>query len=283
MLAYPDIDPVALSLGPIRIHWYGLMYLAGFAAFWALGRWRAARPGSGWDARMVDDVLFYGVVGTIVGGRLGYILFYGSGQIAEDPLSLLRVWEGGMAFHGGLIGVLVAMWLFARRHRMRFFAVTDFVAPLVPLGLMAGRIGNFINGELWGHVTSVPWGMRLPCDRFPEYCRGLGAEAQWSLPLHPSQLYQAALEGLALFIILWLFSSRPRPTMAVSGLFLLGYGVFRFLVELVRRPDAHIGYLAFGWLTMGQLLTIPLLLGGVVLLVMAYRSRSVASAPGGGK
>lgn len=280
MLTYPDIDPVALSLGPLRIHWYGLMYLVGFAAFWALGRWRAARPDSGWDARMVDDVLFYGVVGTIVGGRLGYMLFYGSGQIAEDPLSLLRVWEGGMAFHGGLIGVLVAMWFFARRHKMRFFAVTDFIAPLVPLGLMAGRIGNFINGELWGHVTSAPWGMRLPCDRFAEYCRGLGPEAQWSLPLHPSQLYQAALEGLALFVILWLFSSRPRPTMAVSGLFLLGYGLFRFAVELVRRPDAHIGYLAFGWLTMGQLLTIPLLLAGAVLLILAYRSRGAVSEAG---
>ncbi|MCU0834045.1 MAG: prolipoprotein diacylglyceryl transferase [Chromatiaceae bacterium] len=272
MLHYPDIDPVALALGPLRIHWYGLMYLVAFASFWALGRYRAARPGSGWDARMVDDVLFYGVIGTILGGRLGYMLFYGSNQLAADPTSLLRVWEGGMAFHGGLIGVMVALWVFARRHRMRFFAVADFVAPLVPLGLFAGRIGNFINGELWGRVTELPWGMRLPCARFPHECAGLPPDAVWSLPLHPSQLYQAALEGLALFVILWIFSSRPRPTMAVSGAFLLGYGVFRFAVELVRRPDAHIGYLASDWVTMGQVLTVPLLIAGAALLYLAYRA-----------
>jgi prolipoprotein diacylglyceryl transferase len=192
MLAYPDIDPVALALGPLRIHWYGLMYLVGFAAFWALGRWRAARPGSGWDARMVDDVLFYGVVGTIVGGRLGYMLFYGSGQIAADPLSLLRVWEGGMAFHGGLIGVLVAMWLFARRHRMRFFAVTDFVAPLVPLGLMAGRIGNFINGELWGHVSPAsPGACACPATGSP----GVLPRARRGGPVEPAAAPLPALPG----------------------------------------------------------------------------------------
>lgn len=276
MLHYPDIDPVALALGPLRIHWYGLMYLVAFASFWALGRYRAARPGSGWDARMVDDVLFYGVIGTILGGRLGYMLFYGSDQLAADPLSLVRIWEGGMAFHGGLIGVMVALSIFARRHGMRFFAVTDFVAPLVPLGLVAGRIGNFINGELWGRVTDLPWGMQLPCARFPQECVNLPADAVWSLPLHPSQLYQAALEGLALFVILWIYSSRPRPTMAVSGAFLLGYGVFRFAVELVRRPDAHIGYLAFDWVTMGQVLSIPLVIAGAALLYLAYRGKAVA-------
>jgi phosphatidylglycerol:prolipoprotein diacylglycerol transferase len=278
MLTYPDIDPVAFSLGPLKIHWYGLMYLVGFAAFWALGRYRAARSGSGWTPQMVDDVLFYGVVGTIVGGRLGYMLFYGYDQIVDNPLNLFKVWEGGMSFHGGLIGVMTAMWVFARRNGRRFFEVTDFIAPLVPLGLFAGRIGNFINGELWGGATGLPWGMRLPCDRFPAYCEGLPAEAGWSLPLHPSQLYEAALEGVALFLIVWLFSARPRPTMAVSGLFLLVYGLFRFAVEMVRRPDAHIGYLAFDWVTMGQVLSLPMILFGALLLFLAYRSRPAGSA-----
>ena len=273
MLTYPAIDPVAFAIGPLKVHWYGLMYLVGFAAAWALGRWRASRPGFGWTADMVDDVVFYCVIGTIAGGRLGYMLFYGFDQLLANPLNILRVWEGGMSFHGGLIGVLIAIGLFARKHRLHFFQVGDFVAPLVPLGLLAGRIGNFINGELWGHATSLPWGMRLPCDRFPEYCIGLAAGAQWSLPVHASQLYEAALEGLVLFVILWWFSSRPRPMMAVSGLFLLLYGLFRFAVEFVRQPDAHIGYLAFDWLTMGQLLTLPMILAGAVLLALAYRQR----------
>jgi phosphatidylglycerol:prolipoprotein diacylglycerol transferase len=272
MLTYPDIDPVALALGPVSIHWYGVMYLIGFAAFWALGRYRASRAGSGWSPQMVDDVLFYGVIGVIAGGRLGYMLFYGFDQILADPLNLIRVWEGGMSFHGGLIGVMIAMWLFGRRRGLRFFEVTDFIAPLVPLGLLAGRIGNFINGELWGRATQLPWGMRLPCDRFPAYCPGA---AEWSPPLHPSQLYQAALEGLALFLLLWVFSARPRPTMAVSGLFLLGYGSFRFAVELVRVPDAHLGYLAFGWVTMGQLLSLPMVLAGALLMTLAYRRRAL--------
>ena len=271
MLTYPDLDPVALTLGPLKIHWYGLMYLVGFAAFWGLGRWRASRPGSGWTADMVDDVLFYGVVGVIVGGRLGYMLFYGFDQILANPLNLFKVWEGGMAFHGGLLGVMIAMWLFARRHGRRFFEVTDFIAPLVPVGLFAGRIGNFINAELWGHATEVPWGMTVPCWRVPEHCAALPPEATWSPPLHPSQLYEAGLEGIALFLILWGFSSRPRPTMAVSGLFLLCYGCFRFLVELVRQPDAQLGYLAFGWLTMGQILSAPMIAFGLLLLLLAYR------------
>jgi phosphatidylglycerol---prolipoprotein diacylglyceryl transferase len=271
MLTYPDIDPVALTLGPLKIHWYGLMYLVGFAVFWALGRWRAGRPGSGWTAEMVDDVLFYGVVGVIVGGRLGYMIFYGFDQILANPLNLFKVWQGGMAFHGGLLGVLIAMWLFARRHGRRFFEVTDFIAPLVPVGLLAGRIGNFINAELWGRATDLPWGMRVPCLRTPEHCAGLPPEAVWSPPLHPSQLYEAGLEGVVLFLILWTFSSRPRPTMAVSGLFLLCYGCFRILVELVRQPDAQLGYLAFGWLTMGQVLSLPMIAFGVLLLALARR------------
>jgi phosphatidylglycerol:prolipoprotein diacylglycerol transferase len=273
MLTYPDIDPVAVALGPLKVHWYGLMYLVGFASAWLLGRWRASRPGAAWTAEMVDDLIFYCVIGTIAGGRLGYMLFYGFDQILSNPLNVLKVWEGGMSFHGGLLGVLIAIALLARKYGIKFFEVGDFVAPLVPLGLFAGRIGNFINGELWGHATSVPWGMRLPCERFPAYCANLPADTAWSLPLHASQLYEAALEGLLLFAVLWWFSSRPRPTMAVSGLFLLLYGVFRFAVEFVRVPDAHIGYLAFDWLTMGQLLTLPMLLAGALLLAIAYARR----------
>jgi phosphatidylglycerol:prolipoprotein diacylglycerol transferase len=278
MLTYPNIDPVAFQLGPLKVHWYGLMYLIGFAVAWLLGRWRASRPGSGWTGEMVDDLIFYCVVGVIAGGRLGYMFFYGYDQILANPLNVLKVWEGGMSFHGGLIGVLTAIGLFARKHRLRYFQVGDFLTPLVPFGLFAGRIGNFINGELWGHATWVPWGMQLPCVRFPEYCVGLPLGTQFSPPLHPSQLYEAGLEGLLMFIVIWWFSSRPRPTMAVSGLFLLLYGLFRFAVEFVRQPDAHIGYLAFDWLTMGQLLTMPVLLGGAVLLVLAYGLRGGAGA-----
>ncbi|NEX22056.1 prolipoprotein diacylglyceryl transferase [Thiorhodococcus mannitoliphagus] len=271
MLTYPDIDPIALAVGPIKVHWYGLMYLIGFALAWGLGRWRAGRTG-GWNADMVDDIIFYGVIGTVVGGRLGYMLFYGFDQIIANPLNILRVWEGGMSFHGGLIGVLAAMLFFARKHGMRFFQVTDFLAPLVPPGLLAGRLGNFINGELWGHRTELPWGIRLPCDQFPRQCLDQASSAIYSPPVHASQLYEAALEGLVLFVILWIFSSKPRPTMAVSGVFLIGYGSFRFLVELVRLPDAHIGYLAFDWVTMGQLLSLPMILFGLLLLGLAYRA-----------
>jgi len=271
MFNYPQFDPVALSLGPLKVHWYGLMYLLGFFGIWVLGRYRASDPSSGWNARMVDDIVFYGILGTILGGRLGYMFFYGLDQLIANPLNALKIWEGGMSFHGGLIGVSIALWLFSRRHGTGFWQVTDFVAPLVPLALFTGRIGNFINGELWGHPTDAPWSMRVPCERFGEYCGGLPPGTEWSPPLHASQLYEAALEGLVLSLILWIFSARPRPTMAVSGLFLLGYGVFRVLVEFVRRPDAHIGYLAFDWLTLGQVLTLPMVLLGVLLLILAYR------------
>jgi len=268
MLTYPNIDPVAVAIGPLKVHWYGLTYLLGFVAGWLLGRWRAGGAGSPWTKAMVDDVVFYIVIGVIAGGRLGYMLFYGFDAILANPLNILKVWEGGMSFHGGLIGVLIAIGLFARKHRLHFFQVGDFIAPLIPPGILFGRIGNFINGELWGQATTVPWGVRLPCDRFAEYCTSLGA--QWSPPLHPSQLYEAGLEGVVLFLVLWWFSSRPRPMMAVSGLFLLLYGVFRFSVEFVRLPDAHIGYLAFDWVTMGQLLSLPMILAGAVLLALAY-------------
>lgn len=281
MLTYPDIDPVALAIGPVKVHWYGLMYLIGFALAWTLGRWRASRS-EGWTREMVDDLIFYGIIGTIVGGRLGYMLFYGFDQILDNPLNLFKVWEGGMSFHGGLLGVLTAVLFFARRHGLRFFQVADFLAPLVPPGLLAGRLGNFINGELWGHRTDLPWGMRLPCDTFPRQCLDQPPDALYSPPVHASQLYEAALEGVALFVILWIFSRKPRPTMAVSGLFLVCYGTFRFLVELVRLPDAHIGYLAFGWVTMGQLLSLPMILFGALLLALAYRGRpSTERSPAG--
>jgi len=262
MLVHPDFDPIAFSLGPLQVRWYGLMYLFGFAAGWALGRYRAKQSDSGWSATQIDDLVFYIALGVILGGRVGYILFYNFDAFLADPIMLLKIWQGGMSFHGGLLGVLAAMALFARKTQRTFFQVTDFIAPLIPPGLFFGRIGNFINGELWGRVTDAPWGMIF---------HSLGAG---DLPRHPSQLYQAALEGLALFIILWLYSARPRPTMAVSGLFLIGYGCFRFIVEFARQPDAHLGFLAFGWLTMGQLLSLPMIILGIIFMLMAYRRQS---------
>lgn len=258
MLSYPNIDPVAIHLGPIKVHWYGLMYLVGFAAAWWLGRLRARQPGSLWTAEQVGDMVFYGALGAVLGGRIGYILFYDLPVYVHEPLKMLKIWEGGMSFHGGMIGVLVAMWLLGRNTHKSFFQVTDFLAPLVPIGLGAGRIGNFINGELWGKVSDVPWAMVFPNPQAGELAR------------HPSQLYQAFLEGAALFLILWFFSRKPRPAMTVSGMFLAFYGLFRFIVEFVREPDAQLGYLAFGWLTMGQVLSTPMILGGIGLLWWAY-------------
>jgi len=260
MLTYPEFNPVALDLGPLKVHWYGIMYLIGFVGGWWLGKMRAKKPDSGWHPDEIGDMVFYIALGVVFGGRLGYVLFYGFNNFIHDPLSLLRIWEGGMAFHGGLLGVLVAMWLYGRKTGRSFFQVTDFMAPLVTVGLGAGRLGNFINAELWGKVTDVPWGMVFP--------------AAGDLPRHPSMLYQAALEGVLLFLILWWFSAKPRPVRAVSGLFLLCYGLFRFAVEFVRVPDSHIGYLAFDWLTMGQLLSVPMIFFGVLLLFLAYRSNS---------
>ena len=264
MLQHPQIDPVALQLGPLSIHWYGLTYLAAFGLFLWLGRLRLAHPGfaqSGWHKRDVEDILFLGVLGVILGGRLGYVLFYKPAEYLSDPLRMLAVWEGGMSFHGGLVGVLVAMIWFARTRRRSWLQVMDFVAPCVPTGLAAGRIGNFINGELWGRVAdpSLPWGMVF---------RGAGV-----LPRHPSQLYQFLLEGLLLFVLLWLYARRPRRMGEVSAAFLVGYGTFRFMAEFFREPDAHLGLLGLG-LSMGQWLSLPMVLAGIVLWVWAARRAS---------
>ena len=279
---YVDFDPVALQLGPLAIHWYGIMYLLAFGAFWLLGRYRARLGRGPLTAEQVGDLLFYGMVGVVVGGRLGYMLFYGLEQLARDPLSLLRIWEGGMSFHGGLVGVVVAVIVFARRNGCGFWQLTDFMCPMVPLGLMFGRIGNFIGGELWGRLTDAPWGMIFPSAI--EY-GGRGSQALREAYMagvlndqarHPSQLYQAGLEGLLLFVLLWWYSAKPRPRMAVTGWFLVGYSVLRSFAEFFRAPDAHIGFLAGGWLTMGQLLSLPLLLLGAGLVIVAYRNRATA-------
>jgi phosphatidylglycerol:prolipoprotein diacylglycerol transferase len=259
MLTYPAIDPVAFKIGPVQVHWYGIMYLIGFAAAWWLGQRRASSPQCILQAEQISDLIFYGAMGAVLGGRIGYVLFYDFSAYLASPLNIFKIWQGGMSFHGGLLGVLAAMWLFARKHRLTFFQVTDFIAPLVPIGLGAGRIGNFINGELWGRVTDVPWAMVFPDPR------------AGGVPRHPSQLYEASLEGLALFIILWLYSSKPRPAMAVSGIFLLCYGIFRFILEFFRTPDAQLGFVAFDWLTMGQILSTPMVLAGAGLVWWAYK------------
>ncbi|MFM1897563.1 MAG: hypothetical protein RLZZ385_2637 [Pseudomonadota bacterium] len=263
MLTYPDIDPVAIAIGPLTIHWYGIMYIVAFAGAWALATYRAHRVPGQWTAEQISDLVFYGALGAVIGGRLGSVLFYNFGQFLADPLWALRVWEGGMSFHGGFLGVMAAFYWYARRIQRHYFEVLDFIAPMVPFGLGAGRIGNFIGGELWGRPTDMPWGMVFP--HVDELAR------------HPSQLYQAALEGVALFVLLWWFSSRPRPRCAVSGLFGVGYGSFRFFVEFFRAPDEGLGFVAFQWLTMGQLLSLPMIVAGIVLLVFAYR-RVPASA-----
>lgn len=260
MLQYPNIDPVAVSLGPISIHWYGLMYLIGFALAYLLMNYRAKQKNSGWNKEQVSDLIFYSAVGVVLGGRFGYVMFYNFGKFLDDPLWLFAVWEGGMSFHGGLLGVIVACILFARKYGKKFFEVTDFGAPMVPIGLLTGRIGNFIGGELWGRVSDVPWAMVFP--------KG------GPLPRHPSQLYEAFLEGIVLFAILWIFSRKPRPAMAVSGLFLVGYGAFRFMVEFVREPDSHIGIDLFGWMTRGQILCVPMVLFGAALIYLAYKRQA---------
>lgn len=256
-MIFPNIDPVAFYLFSWPVHWYGLMYLVGFLGGWALLALRLKR---GYHAtftqEQLSDVIFFAALGAILGGRIGYILFYDFQQFASNPILIFQTWKGGMSFHGGLLGVLVGMCWCAHKMQKSFLELTDFIAPVVPIGLGAGRIGNFINGELWGKVTDVSWGVIFP--------------AAGIAPRHPSQLYEFALEGVLLFIILWFYSTKPRPLGAVSGLFAVGYGVFRFMVEFYRVPDEQIGYLAFGWFTQGQLLSVPLILVGIFLLAKAY-------------
>ena len=259
MLTHPQFDPIALSLGPVAVRWYGLMYVAGFVAFILLGKWRARHgPAHGMEAKDVDDMLLYGVLGVILGGRLGYVLFYKPAHYLAHPAEILQIWAGGMSFHGGLIGVMLGIALFCWIRGRRWLPTMDFIAPLVPLGLAAGRLGNFINGELPGRPTSVPWGMWFPQhDPHP-------------VARHPSQLYQFALEGLALFVVLWIYSRKPRPTGAVSGAFLVGYGAFRFIAEFARQPDDFLGLLQLN-LSMGQWLSLPMILAGAALMTWAYR------------
>jgi len=259
-MIHPQFDPVALHIwGPIQIQWYGLMYLLGFLAGFYLGIWRAKRqPWRGFTPEQVGDLLFYIVLGIVIGGRAGYVLFYHLDLFFQNPLYLFRIWEGGMSFHGGFLGVALAVVIFAKRYKKPIFAVGDFVAPLVPPGLFFGRLGNFINGELWGRPTDVPWGMIFP--------------QVDGLTRHPSQLYQMAGEGLALFLLLWWFSRKPRPRKAVAGLFMIGYGVFRTLAEFFRQPDAHLGFLAMEFVTQGMLLSLPMILVGIGLMVWAYRT-----------
>ncbi|VAW76853.1 Prolipoprotein diacylglyceryl transferase [hydrothermal vent metagenome] len=264
MLTYPNIDPVLVSFGPFAIHWYGMMYLIGFLAVWWLGTMRARKPGSGWKPEEISDMLFYGALGVILGGRIGYVLFYNFGLFVDDPLMILRIWQGGMSFHGGMLGVFFAMWLYGRKTGRTFYQVSDVFAPYVPIGLGAGRIGNFINLELWGRPTDLPWGMVFP--------------SVDNIPRHPSMLYEAFLEGLVLFLILWFYSAKPRARRAVSGMFMLFYGIFRFAVEFVRLPDEHIGYLAFNWVTMGHVLSAPMILFGIYLLWWAYSGRGTREA-----
>jgi phosphatidylglycerol---prolipoprotein diacylglyceryl transferase len=266
MLIHPQFDPVAVSIGPVAVRWYGLMYLVAFGLLWAAGRYRIARtPGTVWTAADLDDALFYGILGTILGGRLGYVLFYKFSDFLAEPWRIFFLWEGGMSFHGGMLGVILALAWFAHRRAQPWLAVTDFIAPLVPLGLAAGRLGNFINAELWGRPATIPWAMVFPNVD--------------GVPRHPSQLYELFLEGVVLLALLWWFSARPRPRGAVSGAFLAGYGTLRFLVEFTREPDAHLGLLA-GGLSMGQWLSVPMVLAGVALMTWAYRSPGSPPARG---
>ncbi|AJC21462.1 prolipoprotein diacylglyceryl transferase [Pandoraea pulmonicola] len=295
MLIHPQFDPVAIHLGPLAIRWYGLMYLIGFILFLLVGRLRVRQPAiaaQGWKAQDLDDMLFYGVLGVVLGGRLGYVIFYKLSFYLANPLDIFKVWEGGMSFHGGFLGVLVAMWLFTRRRGHSLLEGTDLIAPMIPLGLAAGRLGNFINGELWGRVTTPDsrWAMLFP--------QAAAEDAQWAathpqamadsamqmvfaqfhgLPRYPSQLFEVALEGVALFLLLWFFSRRARPVGAVSGMFLVGYGLFRFLAEFTREPDAFLGLLSFG-LSMGQWLSLPMIVAGVIMLVWSYRKPATSAA-----
>ena len=270
MLQHPNIDPIAIKLGPVAVHWYGLAYLAGFVIAWMLAMSRAKRADSPVTQKQVEDVIFYGALGVILGGRCGYVLFYNFAKFARDPLWLFRVWEGGMSFHGGVLGVIIALALYARVQRIELGRLWDFAAPLAPMGLLLGRLANFLNQELWGRQTDVAWAMVFPLTD------------PLKLPRHPSQLYEALLEGLLLFAILWIYSRKPRPQYAVGGLFLFFYGVFRFVVEFFREPDEQIGFAAFGWMSRGQELCIPMILAGAALFIYAYKTPLSRRERGGG-
>lgn len=261
MLTYPVIDPVAFYLGSWPVHWYGLMYLVGFLSAWVLLTWRAHAQWLDYNAQQVSDIVFYSALAAIIGGRVGYMVFYDFQNLIADPWTLFKMWRGGMSFHGGLLGVAMVLYFQAKQNKKSWLDITDFVAPVVPIGLGAGRIGNFINGELWGRATDLPWGMVFP--------RG-GAIIR-----HPSPLYEFFLEGVVLFLILWIYSMKPRPKGAVSGLFLVGYGLFRSFAECFREPDAHLGFL-MGWITQGQLLSLPMILIGLLLLFWAYTKKQGA-------
>ena len=261
MITYPEIDPVIISIGFLKIRWYGLMYIIGFAAAILLAKARTKKTWSPVKYSEVDDLIFYCMLGVILGGRLGYVIFYGWHQLISDPLYIFRIMEGGMSFHGGLIGVIAALWLYGRKIDKDMITMMDFVAPIVPLGLGFGRIGNFINGELWGKPTNVAWSFKVN-----------------GVSLHATQLYEAFLEGLVLFLILWIFTDKERPKMQSSAVFLIGYGVFRFFIEFYRVPDAHLNYLAFGWVTMGQILTAPMIIIGMTMFILANNKEKILRA-----
>jgi phosphatidylglycerol:prolipoprotein diacylglycerol transferase len=278
MIAYPEIDPVAVALGPVKIHWYGLMYLLAFASVWWLGKHRANQSQSIIRPDQIDDLVFYGALGVVLGGRIGSVFFYNLDSFIDNPVYLFKIWQGGMSFHGGFLGVLVAMEWYRRKIGCSFFQLTDFIAPLVPLGLAAGRFGNFINAELWGAPSTVAWAMKLSCEQFPADRYVDFAGPLCFSPRHPSQLYEMVFEGLLLFVVLWLISAKPRPVMMVSGYFLLLYGIARSGVEFVRLPDAHIGYLLnTDWLTRGIVLSAPMIIFGVVFIVFAHRNNPDAA------
>jgi phosphatidylglycerol:prolipoprotein diacylglycerol transferase len=259
MLVHPQFDPIAIHIGSFGIHWYGLMYLTAFLAFFTLGKWQIDhRKWHGWTMPMLDDALFFGALGVVLGGRLGYVLFYQPGHFMANPADIFKVWQGGMSFHGGFLGVLVAMLVFSCKYQLKWLAIMDFVAPLVPLGLGAGRMGNFINGELWGRPTDVPWGMIF--------------QQAGNLPRHPSQLYQFALEGIVLFSLLWWYSNKQRPVGAISAVFLMAYGAGRFTAEFAREPDSYLGLLSLG-LSMGQWLSLPMILAGIWMWLQANKQK----------
>lgn len=263
MLHYPEINPVALELGPFRVYWYGLMYLFSFISCWALVRHRAKQGRTVLSVDAVNDLmLFWAPLGSVIGGRIGYVLIYHFDFFLQNPLYLFQIWEGGMSFHGGLIGVLVAFYCTARKHHLSFWDISDLVAPAVPVGLGLGRIGNFINAELWGRVSDLPWAMVFP---------NAGPD-----PRHPTQLYEFFFEGFVMWLVLWLYSAKPQPRMAVSGMFALLYGLFRFFIEFLRQPDLHLGLYFGNTLSMGQLLSIPMILLGIYLLIRSYSHESVS-------